>query len=114
MKKTIQITLKLLTVFLISNMIIVLQLMYSFKSVLEIVNFENVIDIINKFGLIISIPTTIFFVLIDIFLLKKIRKNSILYIIRCFLLFTLLYLFKLIFAFYLIGSTLELLYDNSF
>ncbi|UHO37411.1 hypothetical protein H5J24_17090 [Chryseobacterium capnotolerans] len=106
MKNITQIISKALFVFLLANLLIIIYFIFSYSSIIESVNTELIEKIIKQFGLIISIPTTILFVLIDTILIKIIKKIWALYLIRAIAFLGLLYIMCLIFSFYIITSAL--------
>lgn len=106
MKNITQIISKVLFVFLLANLLVIIYFIFSYSSIIESVNTELIEKIIKQFGLIISIPTTILFVLIDTILIKIIKKIWALYLIRAIAFLGLLYIMCLIFSFYIITSAL--------
>lgn len=77
-------------------------------------NSSNTIDltvvfkIIKQFGIIISVPTSLIFLFIDFFI-EKIKIKWVMYLTRCIIFLSLLYLVSLFFSFYIISSAL---FDN--
>lgn len=100
----------LLIVFLLSNLIVTLYFIYSFSSLTSSINFRMVIKTIQQFSLVISIPTSILFVFVDR-LVKKIKIIWLLYLTRCIVFLSLLFLVSLFFSIYLISNALL---DNPF
>ncbi|OAH74119.1 hypothetical protein AXA65_06835 [Chryseobacterium sp. FP211-J200] len=76
-----------------------------FSSSSESINLTVIFKIIKQFGLIISIPTTILFFMID-FLIQRIKTKWILYLTRCIVFVVLMYLVNLFFSLFLISSAL--------
>ncbi len=74
-------------------------------------NSSNTIDltvvfkIIKQFGIIISVPTSLIFLFIDFFI-EKIKIKRVMYLTRCIIFLSLLYLVSLFFSFYIISSAL--------
>jgi len=97
---------KILLVFLIANLVVTAYFLFAYSPLVESINLKLIVKIIKQFGLIISIPTSILFVLMDIILLKKIKKDWILYVSRIIIFLGLLYLMWLFFSIYLIASAL--------
>lgn len=106
MKNITQVIGKTLLVFLLSNLMVTVYFIYSYSSIIESVNVELIVKIIKQFGLIISIPTTILFVLMDTILTKVIKNIWALYLIRAIAFLGLLYIMCLVFSFYIITSAL--------
>lgn len=106
MKNITQVIGKTLFVFLLANLMVIIYFIYSYSSIIESVNVELIIKIIKQFGLIISIPTTILFVLIDTILIKIIKNIWALYLIRAITFLGLLYIMCLVFSVYIITSAL--------
>ncbi|MBP2619636.1 hypothetical protein [Chryseobacterium jejuense] len=106
MKNITQVIGKTLLVFLLSNVMVTVYFIYSYSSIIESVNVELIVKIIKQFGLIISIPTTILFVLMDMILIKIIKNIWALYLIRIIAFLGLLYIMCLIFSVYIITSAL--------
>jgi hypothetical protein len=106
MKNTTQNIGKILLVFFISNLVVTAYFFYVYNPLVESADLKLIVKIIKQYGLIISIPTSILFVLIDIILIKMIKKNWILYVSRIIIFFGLLYLMWLFFSIYLIASAL--------
>ncbi|RXM50196.1 MULTISPECIES: hypothetical protein [unclassified Chryseobacterium] len=106
MKNITQVIGKTLLVFLLSNLMVIVYFIYIYSSIIESVNVELIVKIIKQFGLIISIPTTILFVLMDMIFIKIIKNNWTLYLIRIIAFLGLLYIMCLIFSVYIITSAL--------
>jgi len=106
MKNITQIISKTLFVFLLANLLIIIYFIYSYSSIIESVNVELIVRIIKQFGLIISIPATILFVLVDIVLVKIIKKNCALYLARAIIFLGLLYIMCFVFSAHIITSAL--------
>jgi hypothetical protein len=110
MKNIRQLLTQFLIVFLLSTLIVTLYFIHSFHALADTITFSAVLQTTTQFGLIIAIPTTILFVLVDL-LVHRIKTVWILYLTRCAVLFGLLYLVSLMFSFYLISNSLL---DNPF
>lgn len=109
-KNTLQIFFQFLIVLVLATLIVTLYFVYSFGNLADSVSLKAVLMTIKQFSLVISIPTSILFVLIDL-LVKNIRSKWILYFMRGMVFFSLLILFSLFFSFYLISNALL---DNPF
>lgn len=109
-KNTLKIFITFLIVFLLSNLIVAIYFIYSFSNLTSSITFKMVIKTIKQFSFVISIPTSILFVFIDA-LVRKIKTIWILYLTRCIVFFSLLFLISLCFSVYLITNALL---DNPF
>ncbi|REC46152.1 hypothetical protein DRF67_15475 [Chryseobacterium pennipullorum] len=106
MKNVTQIISKTALVFLLSNLVVTVYFLYSYRSIIETVDVQLIARIIKQFGLIISIPATILFVLIDTLLVKVIKTNWALYVTRTIIFLGVLYIMCLVFSIYIITSAL--------
>ncbi len=106
MKKRTKLALKFTIVFLITLLLITLYLVFAFTEFKEPISVKLVTKIIKQFGLIISIPTTLLFLAADFLLLKLIKKNWILNMIRVIVLFIFTYLVSLMLSSYIIFNAL--------
>lgn len=108
MKNIIQVIIKTTLVFLLSNLVVTLYFIYSYRSIIEVVDVQLITKIIKQFGFIISIPATILFVLIDTLLIRIMinKTNWTLYMARTIIFFALLYIMCLVFSIYIITSVL--------
>ena len=107
---TIQTLIKFLIVFLLSTLIVTLLFILIFGNLAQSITLKAVLKTITQFGITISIPTAILFVLTDL-LMKKIKIIWALYLVRGIVLFGLLWLVSLFFSIYLIANAL---FDNPF
>ncbi|MFD2584326.1 hypothetical protein ACFSR6_17630 [Pedobacter vanadiisoli] len=105
MKNISMLLIKFLTVLLLATTIVTLYFVYSFGALADEITFAAVLQTIKQFGLVISIPTTILFVIAD-FLIKKIQETWVLYIVRCMVFFGILSLISLVLSFYLTSNAL--------
>lgn len=106
MKNITQVIGKTLLVFLLSNLMVIIYFIYIYNSIIESVTIDLIVKIIKQFGLLISIPTTILFVLIDTVLIKMMKNNWTLYLTRTIIFLGLLYIMCLVFSVYIITSAL--------
>lgn len=106
----IQVLIKFLIVFLLSTLIVTLLFILIFGNLAQSITLKAVLKTITKFGIVISIPTAILFVLTDL-LMKKIKILWVLYLVRGIVLFGLLWLVSLFFSIYLIANAL---FNNPF
>ncbi len=104
------ILIKFLIVFLLYTLIVTWYFIDSFGSLTDAVTLTIVLKIVKQFGLIISIPAAILFVIADIFI-QKIKTVWVLYLTRCMVFFCLLWLVSILFSVYLITNSLL---DNPF
>jgi len=105
MKSISMLLIKFLTVLLLATTIVTLYFVYSFGALADEITFAAVLQTIKQFGLVISIPTIILFVIAD-FLIKKIQETWVLYIVRCMVFFGILSLISLVLSFYLTSNAL--------
>lgn len=105
MKSVPSFLIKLLIIFILSILFVTFYFIFFFSSSLDSVTLKAVIKIITQFGLIISIPTSIIFVLVDI-LIEKIKTKWVLYLTRIVVFLCLMYLVSLFFSIYLISNAL--------
>ena len=110
MKKAPEVLTKLLIIFVLSIIFVTFDFIFFFSSPSDSITLNVVFKIIKQYALIISIPTSILFVLIDI-LMEKIKTKWILYLVRFIVFFGLMYMVSLFFSLYLISSSLL---ENSF
>ncbi|WP_316826780.1 hypothetical protein [Pedobacter miscanthi] len=110
MKNKTRPLIKFLIVLLLATTIVTLYFVYSFGALADKVTFAAILQIIKQFGLVISIPAAILFVLADL-LMKKIRIIWILYFVRCMVFFSILFSVSLVLSFYLVSNVLL---DNPF
>ncbi len=104
-KKT-NLLLKFAIVFSITLLLVTLFLVFAFTEFKEPISVKLIAKIIKQFGLIISIPTTLLFLAADFLLLKLIKKNWILNMIRVIVLFIFTYLVSLMLSSYIIFNAL--------
>jgi len=97
---------KILLVFLIANLVVTTYFLFAYSPLVESIDLKLIVKIIKQFGLIISIPTSILFVLIDTVLIKRITKTWVLYVSRIIIFFGILYIMWLFFSIYLVASAL--------
>ncbi|MDQ0968623.1 lysylphosphatidylglycerol synthetase-like protein (DUF2156 family) [Flavobacterium sp. W4I14] len=105
MKNIPKLLIKFLIVLLLATAIVTLYFVYSFGVLADTITFEAILKTIKQFGLVISIPTAILFVLADI-LIKKIKTVWVLYLTRCVAFFGILSIVSLALSFYLISNAL--------
>ena len=105
MKSAQSYLIKFLIIFIISTLVVTLFFIFIFNSSSASVNISSIFKIVKQFSLVISIPTSIIFFLID-FIIQKIKIKWVLYLVRGVVLFSLLYLVSLFFSLYLISSAL--------
>lgn len=105
MNKASQFFIKLLIVFVLSVLFVTFYFIFFFSPSPDSVTLKAIFKIIKQFALVISIPASILFVLID-FLMEKIKTKWILYSVRVIVFFGLMYIVSLIFSLYLISSSL--------
>lgn len=105
MKKAPEVLTKLLIIFVLSIIFVTFYFIFFFSSPSDSITLNVVFKIIKQYALIISIPTSILFVLIDI-LMEKIKTKWILYLVRFIVFFGLMYMVSLFFSLYLISSSL--------
>jgi len=108
--KVSKMLIKFLIVFLLYTLIVTWYFIDSFGSLADSLTLSIVIKTIKQFGLVISIPAAILFVIADIFV-QKIKTVWFLYLTRCMVFFCLLWLVSILFSVYLITNSLL---DNPF
>ena len=96
---------KLLIVFVLSVLFVTFYFIFFFSPSLEAVTLKIIFKIIKQFALVVSIPASILFVLIDM-LMEKIKTKWILYLVRAIVFLGLMYVVSLFFSLYLISSAL--------
>ncbi|RFZ90975.1 hypothetical protein D0C36_18695 [Mucilaginibacter conchicola] len=102
--------LKFLIVFLVSITLVTLYFIFLFKDLADTITPKIIFKVIKQFALIVSIPASLLFLLLDI-PMEKIKNLWLLLITRCVVLFILLYMVSGAFSFYLIANSL---FDNPF
>ncbi|MBE5320494.1 hypothetical protein IM793_15110 [Pedobacter sp. MR2016-19] len=110
MKNIPRLLIQFLIVLLLATAIVTLYFIYSFGALADKITFAAILQTIKQFGLVISIPTAILFVLAD-FLIRKIQTVWVLYLVRCIVFFGILSIVSLVLSFYLISNALL---DNPF
>lgn len=110
MKNIPQLLIQFLIVLLLATAIVTLYFIYSFGALADKITIAAILQTIRQFGLVISIPTAILFVLADL-LIRKIQTVWVLYFVRCVVFFGILSIVSLVLSFYLISNALL---DNPF
>lgn len=105
MKNTSKFLSKLLIVFALLVLFVTFYFLFFFAPSFEAVTLRSIFKIITQFALVISIPASVLFVLVDS-LMEKIETKWILYLVRVVVFLGLMYVVSLFFSLYLISSSL--------
>ena len=99
--------LKFVVIFITTLVIVTTYLVFVFSAGFEIaVNASYIFQIIQRFSLVISIPTSVLFVGIDYLLCRKINKPVLLHTLRVVLYFVIIYAVCISLSGYIIFNSL--------
>lgn len=105
MKKASSVFTKLLIVFILSVLFVTSYFLFFLSPSFGSITLKAIFKIITRYALLISIPASIMFVLVDT-LIEKIKTKWVLYLVRFIVFFGLMYIISLFFSLYLISSAL--------